>query len=308
MADMKFITHLKTRDPDLFTSKQAIQLKIHLKKLEEKLDPNHLHTHLEKSDRDQKFVIAMNSVSRVGGGLLKFLHAVDNYMDKYHETKPKKDRLQAIEHDYETNLSELSRLETSIDKLTQTLNECRQRFDTAMEEKLRFREETDLASRRRSAAEKLLIGFKSETKRWKEELIQIKQSEEELLGNCLLASAFLGYCAPFTSEIRQDLIYNQWKNSLRERDIRCTDDFYVEQFFSSKVEISEWTSQGLPADEFSIQNGILTLQSNRFPFCIDPQLQGLLWIEEREKKSNLKILSMRDRDFLKHLELAIKYG
>ncbi|CAF4135210.1 unnamed protein product [Rotaria sp. Silwood2] len=32
MADMKFITNLKTRDPDLFTSKQAVQLKIYLKK------------------------------------------------------------------------------------------------------------------------------------------------------------------------------------------------------------------------------------------------------------------------------------
>lgn len=308
MADMKFISHLKTRDPDLFTSKQAVQLRIHLKKLEEKLDPNHLYTLMEKSERDRKLVALMSNVSRVGGGLLKFIHAIDNYMEKYRETKPKKDRLIAIQHDYESNLSELTRLEASIEKLTSTLDECRKRFDAAMEEKIKFQEETELAERRRVAAEKLLTGFKSETSRWKDELGKMKLNDDELIGHCLLASAFLAYASPFTYEIRRELIDHQWKNSLREKHIVFNEDFRLEYFLSSSVEISEWTSQGLPADEFSIQNGILTLQSNRFPFCIDPQLQGLLWIEEREKKANLRILSMRDRDFLKHLELAIKYG
>ncbi|CAF4469515.1 unnamed protein product [Rotaria sp. Silwood2] len=80
------------------------------------------------------------------------------------------------------------------------------------------------------------------------------------------------------------------------------------EFFSTNIEICEWISQGLPADEFSIENGIQTLQTNRFRFCIDPQLQALLWIKQREKKRNLNILSMRDREFLKYFELAIKYG
>jgi dynein heavy chain len=308
MTDMKFITNLKNRDPDLFTSKQAMQLKIYLKKLEEKLDPNHLYSLLEKSERDRKLVTLMTNVSRVGGSLLKFIHAVDHYMDKYREIKPKKDRLISIENDYEINLSELNRLEVNIEKFTNILENFRKRFDIAMEEKLKLQEETDIAIRRRTAAEKLLTGFKSEILRWKEEFHQIKQYENELIGNCLLSSAFLAYCSPFTYEIRQELVNNQWKKNLNEKNFLITKNFQIENFLSSNIEISEWISQGLPTDEFSIQNGILTLQTNRFPYCIDPQLQGLLWIKQREKKANLKILSMKDRDFLKHLELAIKYG
>ncbi|CAF1458544.1 unnamed protein product [Adineta steineri] len=308
MADMKFITNLKTRDPDLFTSKQAVQLKIYLKKLEEKLDPNHIYSLYDKSERDIKLLTLMSNVSRVGGSLFKFIHAIDNYMDKYRETKPKKDRLLSIENDYEINLTELNRLENHIEKSTNILDDFRKRFDIAMEDKIKFQEETDIAIRRRLAAEKLLFGFNSETLRWKDEVNHMKEYENELIGNCLLSSAFLAYCSPFTYEIRQDLIYNQWKKSLNEKTISITENFQIQNFLSSNVEISEWTSQGLPADEFSIQNGILTLYTNRFPFCIDPQLQGLLWIKQREKKTNLKILSMRDRDFLKHFELAIKYG
>lgn len=57
-----------------------------------------------------------------------------------------------------------------------------------------------------------------------------------------------------------------------------------------------------------MQNGILTMKASRFPFCIDPQQQALNWIKKREDEKNLKILSCTDADFLKQIELAIKYG
>lgn len=57
-----------------------------------------------------------------------------------------------------------------------------------------------------------------------------------------------------------------------------------------------------------MQNGILTTRASRFPVCIDPQQQALNWIKKKEQKKNLKILSFTDSDFLKQVELAIKYG
>ena len=42
---------------------------------------------------------------------------------------------------------------------------------------------------------------------------------------------------------------------------------------------SVWVSKGLPADQHSIQNGILTTKSSRFPLCIDPQQQAVNWIK-----------------------------
>lgn len=50
------------------------------------------------------------------------------------------------------------------------------------------------------------------------------------------------------------------------------------------------------------------MKSSRFPLCIDPQQQAINWIKKKEEQFNLKILSFSDSDFLKHLDMAIKYG
>lgn len=53
-----------------------------------------------------------------------------------------------------------------------------------------------------------------------------------------------------------------------------------------------WRFEGLPPDELSVQNGILTTRASRFPLCIDPQQQALNWIKKKEEKNNLKVLDM----------------
>lgn len=93
-----------------------------------------------------------------------------------------------------------------------------------------------------------------------------------------------------------------------EKEVPISQPFSLDALLTSDVEISKWTSEGLPPDELSIENGILTTQASRYPLCIDPQQQALNWIKKKEEKNNLKVLTFNDPDFLKQLELAIKYG
>lgn len=98
-----------------------------------------------------------------------------------------------------------------------------------------------------------------------------------------------------------------WFKSVNEKMIPVSNPFKVNDLLTTDVECSKWASEGLPQDELSIQNGMLTVNSSRFPLCIDPQMQAITWIKNREK-ANLKIKTFNDSDFMRHLKLAIKTG
>ena len=104
------------------------------------------------------------------------------------------------------------------------------------------------------------------------------------------------------------MVNEDWLQDLTSRQIPCTSPFNVTGLLTNEVEISKWGSEGLPADELSVQNGIMTTQASSFPLCIDPQQQALNWVLKRESANGLKVCTFNDGDFLKHLELAIKYG
>lgn len=288
MADSSFLRSLQEMNCDLITQAQVRAVKAHMKK-SSKLDD-------------------MASISKAGYGLLKFVQAVLEYCAVYREVKPKKERVEYLQKEYDTAKRNLEKLYSEIAKLEDDLNKLNEKYEAAMKRRQELQEETDIMMRRLIAADKLITGLSSERDRWTKDLAELHLEKERLVGNCLLASAFLSYCGPFTYEFRKEMIFTDWQKDILNRQIPLTQPFRLETNLSNDVQISTWNSEGLPPDELSVQNGILTMRGSRFPLCIDPQQQALNWIKRKEEKSNLKILNFNDHDFLKFLDMAIKYG
>jgi dynein heavy chain len=53
--------------------------------------------------------------------------------------------------------------------------------------------------------------------------------------------------------------------------------------------VAGWIREGLPSDPTSVQNGTILTNSERWPLMMDPQLQGIVWIKERESKNSLQV-------------------
>lgn len=288
MAETDFLKGLREFNAEGMTLSQVRTLKVLLKEL-------------------KMTVEEMKEKSRAGAGLLKFVMAVVGFSDVYREVKPKKDRVATLEKQFNAAVKESEDLNRNLADLEAMLQSLKERYDKAMAEKAEIEEETRIMRRRLIAADKLLTGLTSENERWTEELIVLKKERTCLVGDCMISAGFLCYLGPFTFEYRQDLIHD-WYTSLQGEGLPLSTDYTVQKFLVEDVEVSQWSSEGLPPDELSVQNGILTTRATRFAVCIDPQEQAYNWIRKKEEENNLKILSFADGDFLKQLELAIKYG
>ena len=131
----------------------------------------------------------------------------------------------------------------------------------------------------------------------------------KLVGDCLVTSAFLSYLGPFTFEYRREAVHDVWARDVRERKLPLSAPFRLEDLLTSEVETTGWASDGLPSDELSVQNGILTMRASRYPLCIDPQMQAVSWIKRKcGKELEGRVKTFNDSDFLKQLELAVQYG
>lgn len=249
----------------------------------------------------------MKNISKAGYGLLTFVQAVLKYCDTYREVKPKQDRVEFLQNDLEGKSKALEFLRLEVENLETQLANLNSKFEKSLALRQKFSEELEISEKRLNAADRLVNGLMSEKTRWTEELKYLEVEKENIIGTCLLSASFIAYSGAFSWDFRKVMI-GDWLEDLLVRYVPVTNPYRIDKSLSNDVEISAWSSEGLPPDELSIQNGILTTRASRFPLCIDPQQQALTWIKRKEAHNNLKTLSFNDPDFLKHLEMAVKYG
>uniref|UniRef100_A0A8C4WLB8 Dynein axonemal heavy chain 10 n=1 Tax=Gopherus evgoodei TaxID=1825980 RepID=A0A8C4WLB8_9SAUR len=289
MSDPNFLRSLMEIDFDGITQTQVKSVRALLKTL---------NTTFEE----------MEAVSRAGLGMLKFVDAVMSYCDVAKEIRPKREKVARLERNYYLSKRDLEKIQTELTTIQRELKALGDKYEAAIREKQQLQEEAEIMERRLIAADKLISGLGSENIRWTNDLEELKMRKVKLLGDCLLCAAFLSYEGAFNWDFRNEMIYHEWQEDIQSREIPLSQPFRLENLLTDDVEISRWGSQGLPPDELSVQNGILTTRASRFPLCIDPQQQALNWVRRKEEKNNLRMASFNDPDFLKQLEMAIKYG
>jgi dynein heavy chain len=290
MADPRFLSTLIDFDKDGLTDRQVRQVKEYMK--------------------DPKFAPdEVMSISSAGAGLLKWVFAMVNYNAVAKEVNPKRKAVAEAERMLRTAEKDLTKVQAEVKALSDELGKLQAQFEEKGGEQKELKEKADLMEKRLSAASRLIEGLQSERERWTNEIGDLDEKTVRLIGDCLLSSSFLSYSGAFTFDYRSDMTYRMWLDDIKERTVPVSEPFRLETLLTSEVEITNWSAEGLPSDELSIQNGILTTRAKRFPLCIDPQMQAVNWIKRREGKTlDGKVKTFNDADFLKQLELAIQYG
>merc|ERR1719253_1186424 len=77
---------------------------------------------------------------------------------------------------------------------------------------------------------------------------------------------------------------------------------------SNDAEMAGWAGQGLPADRVSCENGAIMTNSQRWCLIIDPQLQGIVWIKNKETENGLQITRMGHSKMVNTFEVSLDQG
>ena len=248
-------------------------------------------------------------ISTAGAGLLKWVFAMINYNKVARMVNPKRLAVEKAEKTLKVKGIELVETKAELKSLKEELATLSSQFEEKSARQRELKESAELMAKRLSAAERLIVGLSSEKERWTRETKELQIRKERLVCDCLLTCAFLSYAGPLTFEFRKRFIHDMLEANLLQLQLPLSQPFTLQGLLTTDNEMNSWRAEGLPSDELSVQNGILTTRAERFPLCIDPQMQASKWIKAREGASlEGKVRRQSDPDFLKQLELAIEYG
>jgi len=136
---------------------------------------------------------------------------------------------------------------------------------------------------------------------------ELKVFFEKLTGDVLVSAGLMGYLGAFTAKYREE-IAKEWVETCLSKNIPSSDTFSLVSVLGDPVKIRAWNIDGLPSDNFSVENGIIVKESRRWPLLIDPQIQANKWIKKMEHNRKLEVIKLNSPNILRTLENAIIFG
>ncbi|XP_076639069.1 dynein axonemal heavy chain 1 isoform X1 [Colletes latitarsis] len=252
----------------------------------------------------------METARRVCGdvaGLLSWTKAMAFFHSVNKEVLPLKANLALQEARLKVAMEDLANAERELSEREMALQAVKEQYDSAVSEKQRLTDAANVCFRKMTAATALINGLGGEKIRWTEQSSEFKVQLGRLVGDVLLATGFLSYCGPYNQQYRASLV-SAWMNTLATKSIPFTANLNITNMLVDSATMSEWTLQGLPNDELSVQNALIVTKSSSYPLLVDPQNQGKMWIKNKECMNELQITSLNHKYFRTHLEDSLSLG
>ena len=282
-----------------------------LKMLEE-YDKDHIPPAVERKlkkyiDNPDFVPDKVQKVSAAAKSLCMWVRAMDTYGRIFKTVAPKKQALADAEESLNKMNAMLAEKRAVLKEVEERVAALQRKYEDSLKQRDDLEKQINNTQVRLARAEKLVTGLGGEQSRWTSTAEAYEVDMVNLVGDMVIGAGCVAYMGPFTAEYRQALI-SGWAKHARSIGIDCDLQFSLTRSLGDPVVMRDWGIWGLPADNLSLENGILVSRGRRWPLMIDPQGQANRWVKNMEKANNLKVCKLTEPNFLRTLENAIRVG
>ena len=233
--------------------------------------------YLSSTDIDQAKV---DNASKACGPLYMWAGSQIKYALILRNIKPLRDEVAGlIEKSREAEVGREKALK-NVEDLESAIKQYKTDYAIAIRDTELIRTEMTVVTKRVARASSLLASLEEEKVRWAATSQSFDDQMSTLVGDNLLAAAFLTYGGIFDQKVRKRLL-SEWSDTLENMGIPFCQDLDLVAHLSNSADHLQWRDYGLPLDDLALQNAILLERFNRYPLIVDPSGQATNFITNK---------------------------
>ena len=263
----------------------------------------------KKYMNDESFTYeAAQRASKAAGPLQKWVVAQINYSEIHTEIEPLRDNIQQLTSVYEAKMEELNKAQNEVETSEAAIAKLTEDYQQYTSDIQSIKHEVAQVKQRCTRAFSLIENFIAEKERWNEQISNLKFQKSNLLGDSLVAAAFLTYLGYFDEYYRKSVFIPEWQNILQSSNLLFRADMSLVEYLSNTEQRLHWAECKLPTDMLCIENAVILERFRRYPLIIDPSGQITEFVLNKLKDKKVIKTSFIANNFQKDLEMAVRFG
>eukprot|EP00730_Choanoeca_flexa_P004836 TRINITY_DN11816_c0_g3_i1.p1 TRINITY_DN11816_c0_g3~~TRINITY_DN11816_c0_g3_i1.p1 ORF type:complete len:1768 (+),score=556.53 TRINITY_DN11816_c0_g3_i1:318-5306(+) len=245
--------------------------------------------------------------SKAAGPLVKWAKAMLSYTEMLLKIEPLRNQLKSLERDAADMAARHAAVQETLVVLEERLNSLTTEYNVLQKNIGKTEDMLNTTKLKVGRSVQLLESLKDEQERWSAGTAEFEQQLSTMVGDSLLAGAFIAYAGYFDQTYRK-MLFRQWRTHLEKARISFQKDLSITEYLSTPDERFDWKNNGLPEDELCVENAIMLKYTHRYPMVIDPAGQAIDFILKQNAASKMSKTSFHDKSFRKTLESALRFG
>ncbi|KAL4887486.1 dynein heavy chain, N-terminal region 1-domain-containing protein [Aspergillus karnatakaensis] len=249
----------------------------------------------------------VSRASKACGPLVQWVEAQITYADILDRVGPLREEVLALAQQMEQTKAEAEAIKNTIENLESSIATYKAEYATLISETQAIKTEMARVQFKVDRSVRLLDSLSSERTRWEEGSKSFETQISTLVGDVLIAAAFLAYAGFYDQQFRK-VMTDDWVQQLVQSGITLKPHNPITEYLSNADERLAWQEHSLPSDDLCTENAIILKRYNRYPLIIDPSNRAHEFLQKESSDRKLTVTSFLDDSFVKQLESALRFG